>query len=152
VSTSTRLVSRSLLSWYDSAPSSASSSSNLAYPSAERWTSTRLDKSPADDAADRLRTPKEALSHVLVACDFCRSRQMQCDGAQPTCSSCENRQLPCSLRYLAVIPCDACRGSGIGCDCVHPTCSPCAQKNLSCHYVNDRNADTPDEFTVLFRP
>jgi hypothetical protein len=83
----------------------------------------------------------------VVACDFCRSRQMQCDGMQPTCTPCQRRQLPCSLRYLAVIPCDACRESGIACDCVHPTCSSCAGKNLPCKYMNDPNPNTSGDVT-----
>ncbi|KAI0755018.1 hypothetical protein C8Q80DRAFT_1142446 [Daedaleopsis nitida] len=32
----------------------------------------------------------------IVACNFCRARKTRCDGAHPTCSSCQRRSLRCN--------------------------------------------------------
>jgi len=37
----------------------------------------------------------------VVACNFCRARKTKCDGAQPHCSSCKRRLLPCNYVHDA---------------------------------------------------
>ncbi|KAJ7212072.1 GTP binding protein [Mycena pura] len=37
----------------------------------------------------------------VLACNFCRARKTKCDGAQPQCSSCARRLLPCNYVHDA---------------------------------------------------
>ncbi|KAJ7600633.1 GTP binding protein [Mycena floridula] len=44
-------------------------------------------------ASSRLRTKK-----ITVACNFCRSRKLKCDGGRPACSQCVKRSNPCDYQ------------------------------------------------------
>ncbi|KAG1715726.1 hypothetical protein ID866_1442 [Astraeus odoratus] len=38
---------------------------------------------------------KQRTKKITVACNFCRSRKLKCDGGRPACSQCIKRSLPC---------------------------------------------------------
>ncbi|KAF8899714.1 hypothetical protein CPB85DRAFT_1327234 [Mucidula mucida] len=38
---------------------------------------------------------KQRTKKITVACNFCRSRKLKCDGGRPACSQCVKRQNPC---------------------------------------------------------
>ncbi|TFK40803.1 GTP binding protein [Crucibulum laeve] len=41
------------------------------------------------------RTNKQRSKKITVACNFCRSRKLKCDGGRPACSQCLKRSNPC---------------------------------------------------------
>ncbi|KIK57486.1 hypothetical protein GYMLUDRAFT_46068 [Collybiopsis luxurians FD-317 M1] len=51
---------------------------------------------PKRRALEALRKPHHSPKAVTVPCNFCRARQIKCDGARPACSSCVRRTLSCS--------------------------------------------------------
>ncbi|KAJ3791245.1 GTP binding protein [Lentinula aff. detonsa] len=38
---------------------------------------------------------KQRTKKITVACNFCRSRKLKCDGGRPSCTQCIKRSLPC---------------------------------------------------------
>ncbi|GJE98421.1 GTP binding protein [Phanerochaete sordida] len=53
-------------------------------------TAVNPELSPITSAVGRVRTKK-----TNVACNFCRSRKLKCDGGRPACSQCFKRSHPC---------------------------------------------------------
>ncbi|KXN88073.1 Septin-1 [Leucoagaricus sp. SymC.cos] len=43
----------------------------------------------------QLNTNKQRSKKITVACNFCRSRKLKCDGGRPACSQCLKRSNPC---------------------------------------------------------
>ncbi|KAH7922950.1 hypothetical protein BV22DRAFT_1016308 [Leucogyrophana mollusca] len=41
------------------------------------------------------RSSKQRTKKITVACNFCRSRKLKCDGGRPACSQCVKRSNPC---------------------------------------------------------
>ncbi|KAF5382563.1 hypothetical protein D9615_002864 [Tricholomella constricta] len=41
------------------------------------------------------RSTKQRTKKITVACNFCRSRKLKCDGGRPACSQCVKRSHPC---------------------------------------------------------
>ncbi|KAH7885219.1 hypothetical protein F5I97DRAFT_1811080 [Phlebopus sp. FC_14] len=41
------------------------------------------------------RSAKQRAKKITVACNFCRSRKLKCDGGRPACSQCVKRSNPC---------------------------------------------------------
>ncbi|EIW81065.1 hypothetical protein CONPUDRAFT_72892 [Coniophora puteana RWD-64-598 SS2] len=48
-----------------------------------------------EDAAQERRTKVRKVEKVVIACDFCRSRKLKCDGHKPQCANCSVRSLKC---------------------------------------------------------
>ncbi|KIK99862.1 hypothetical protein PAXRUDRAFT_822313 [Paxillus rubicundulus Ve08.2h10] len=46
-------------------------------------------------AKNAARTSKQRTKKITVACNFCRSRKLKCDGGRPACSQCVKRSHPC---------------------------------------------------------
>lgn len=49
----------------------------------------------ASTKAGALRTTKQRTKKITVACNFCRSRKLKCDGGRPACGQCLKRSNPC---------------------------------------------------------
>ncbi|CDO71409.1 hypothetical protein BN946_scf184909.g3 [Trametes cinnabarina] len=45
--------------------------------------------------ATSARTQRQRAKKITVACNFCRSRKLKCDGGRPACGQCYKRQNPC---------------------------------------------------------
>ncbi|KAH9947586.1 hypothetical protein B0H21DRAFT_778411 [Amylocystis lapponica] len=58
---------------------------------------TLADTSPK--TATSSRSQRQRAKKITVACNFCRSRKLKCDGGRPACSQCSKRSNPCD--YMA---------------------------------------------------
>ncbi|KAI9058281.1 hypothetical protein FKP32DRAFT_1606743 [Trametes sanguinea] len=57
-------------------------------------TTTVRDLSPPKTATSA-RSQRQRAKKITVACNFCRSRKLKCDGGRPACGQCYKRQNPC---------------------------------------------------------
>ncbi|KDR82808.1 hypothetical protein GALMADRAFT_238363 [Galerina marginata CBS 339.88] len=67
------------------------------YPGDVRNASRMPDPTPVSGTsrAAQPRPNKPRSKKITVACNFCRSRKLKCDGGRPTCSQCLKRSNPC---------------------------------------------------------
>ncbi|KAH7906015.1 hypothetical protein BJ138DRAFT_1016865 [Hygrophoropsis aurantiaca] len=56
---------------------------------------TRPPLDPPAKSSSSGRSSKQRTKKITVACNFCRSRKLKCDGGRPACSQCVKRSNPC---------------------------------------------------------